>query len=242
MAGGLAAIYPVYHFDVYDWIRQMITALGYCPAAAGYHAYPSTLDQLQSGLTKFRQALDDVGCPATGIELNEFYVVGGDPALMTQALEWIIHSHLGVSRVILSTWCGRDDRMLGPPAETLDGTIRPSGWAFLNIMNSPLAQTTTPSADSGSERSSSAPAQKSSSGLASAQRRRARARAHHRRSRHARRRDRSRRPRRPRTRGNRARTRGQPARRARRAVSLRGRLWPEGLGAEMSVTDAAGRS
>jgi hypothetical protein len=40
VAGGLAAIYPIYRFDVYDWTRQMITALGYCPDAIGYHAYP----------------------------------------------------------------------------------------------------------------------------------------------------------------------------------------------------------
>ncbi|MHB1569897.1 MAG: hypothetical protein ACYC0H_11890 [Solirubrobacteraceae bacterium] len=132
VVGGLAAIFPGDHFDVYDWTRQMIQALGSCPDAIGYHAYPASLAQLESGLTDERNALDQAGCPSTGIELNELYMLGGAPITLDQALVWIGHSSLGITRVILSLWCAAGDPLRGMlPAETVSGTIEPLGWTFL---------------------------------------------------------------------------------------------------------------
>ncbi len=155
VAGGLAAIYPgAYRFDVYDWTRQMITALGFCPAAIGYHAYAWSLAQLQTGLQNERTALDSVNCTGTNIELNEFYMLGGDPQALTDALSWITTSALNVSRVVLSMWCAPPapaSKMF--PAETTDGVITPLGDAFVATVaafaaSGPLPVTAIPSVPS----------------------------------------------------------------------------------------------
>ena len=145
VAGGLAAMYPPYHFDVYDWTRQMITALGYCPVAIGYHAYASTLGQLETGLQNERTALNDVSCPMTNIELNEFLMVGSDPATLSAAMTWIAHSNIGVSRVILYMWYANPVPSRGFfPTMTLDGTLTPTGVAFIDTIRSLAAESSSP--------------------------------------------------------------------------------------------------
>lgn len=138
VVGGLAALYPIYHFDVYDWTSQMLAALGSCPDAIGYHAYASSLADLQAGLGDLRTVLDRAGCPATGIELNEFYMTGGSPSVLTGALAWLARSRVGLTRVIMSFWYGVPQPSLGfYPAMDIDGMLTPLGRAWLAFTVAP---------------------------------------------------------------------------------------------------------
>ena len=132
VAGGLAAIFFNDSFDVYDWTRQMIAALGACPDAIGYHAYPDSLAELAAGLQAFRLTLDEAGCPATTIELNEFYMIAADPLTLSETLAWLETSDIGLSRVMMFMWgaAGSAPRGLNP-LETPSGTVTALGSVFL---------------------------------------------------------------------------------------------------------------